>query len=104
VTLTVLDERVLVGVSLAATRPRLERVARVVLDRDDAVSRLVCAIAANDDDGASWRQAVEVLARRKGNALNLLDLAVEVSQQQRVRRGEPRTWEWPQSGRQESSF
>jgi hypothetical protein len=102
VTLTTRDERVLVGVSLAATRDRVERVARGLLDGDDAACRLVCAIAANKDDGASWRQACEVLRRRKGNALNLLDLAVEIGQQQRVRRGEPRTWEWPHSGRQVS--
>jgi hypothetical protein len=91
--LTPVEERVLVGVSLAATRRRLERVAGMVLDRDDAVTELVRACAASDD--GAWEQAGEILERRKGDPFNFLDLVVEVSQQEQVCRGEPRTWTRP---------
>jgi hypothetical protein len=91
VALTALEERVLVGLSLAATRGRLEHVARALLDRDDAVTALVRRLGANDKD--AWREAEAVLVRRKGNRFNLLDLVVEVGQQERVRRGE-RTSPW----------
>jgi hypothetical protein len=94
VTLTTRDERVLVGVSLAATRDRLERVARVVLDRDDAVTELLRACAAYED--GAWAQVRAVFERRgQGNGLMLLDLVVEIAQQERERRGEARTWNWP---------
>ena len=94
-TLTTHDEQVLVGLSLAAIRRRLERVAKMVLDRGDAVTDLLRAAASNDD--AAWRQIREVCDRRCGNGLNLLDLVVEIGQQELVRRGEARTWNWPGS-------
>jgi hypothetical protein len=93
--LTVSDERMLVGLSLGADRERLARVAAAVLDRGDAVTGLLRAAAANEDGGAAWREAVAVLRRRGGNALNLLDLVVEVGQQELLRSGESRTWDWP---------
>jgi hypothetical protein len=90
------EASVLAGLSLAADRQRLRRVARLVLSRDDAVGELVRACALNGEDGRSaWREACGVLERRGGNALNLLDLTVEVGQQDRERRGESRTWTWP---------
>jgi hypothetical protein len=91
VILTERDERVLVGISLAADRPRLERVARVVLDRDDAVTQLLRAAAlAGDHHDEAWRQIRDVCQRRRGNPFNLLDLIVEISQQEMERRGQPR--------------
>ena len=98
--LTPRDERVLVALSLASNRPRLERIARAVLDRDDAVTELLRSAATFADGGASWREAVAVLDRHGGNPFNLLDLVVEVGQQVRVRRGERRTWTWPGSWQQ----
>lgn len=94
------DERMLVGVSLAADRRRLERVARVVLNRDDAVTGLLrsagdCA----GDHATAWAEICDVLDRRKGNPFNALDLVVEISQQELERRGEPRTWTWPRRSR-----
>jgi hypothetical protein len=89
------DERVLAVVSLAADRRagRLERVARRVLDRDDAVTDQLRAAGANDD--AAWRQIRDVCDRRRGNALDALELVVELVQQQQLRAGESRTWTWP---------
>jgi hypothetical protein len=96
VALTTDDELVLVGVSLAADRRRLERVARSMLDRDDAVTDLLRAAAATEDGGEAWGAMVAVLERcGAGDVLNLLDLVVEVGQQERERRGESRTWSWP---------
>jgi hypothetical protein len=90
------DERVLAGVSLAADRRRLERVARLVLDRDDAVTELLRAAAlGGGQHDAAWRQICDVCERGRGNPLNALDLVVEVAQQERERRGESRTWSWP---------
>jgi hypothetical protein len=95
-TLTTHDEQVLVGVSLAADRRRLERVARKVLDRDDAVTALLRAAGAGGDEAdEAWREIKNVCESRRGNALNLLDLVVELGQQDLVRAGEPRTWDWP---------
>jgi hypothetical protein len=96
VTLTTHDEQVLVGVSLAADRRRLAQVARRVLDRDDAVTELLRAAGAGGDEAdVAWRQMPQVCDRHRGNGLNLLDLVVEIGQQERMRRGEPRTWNWP---------
>jgi hypothetical protein len=96
--LTAIEERLLVGFGLAADRSRLERVARVVLDRNDAVTDLLRAAGRLGDDGrAAWQQIRDVLDSRNGAraGLNLLDLVVEIGQQERESRGEPRTWEWP---------
>jgi hypothetical protein len=95
VTLATHDEQVLMGISLAADRRRLERVARRVLDRDDGVTELLRAAGAGGDEAdAARRQIREVCDRRSGNGLNLLDLVVEIRQQEWVRRGEARTWNW----------
>jgi hypothetical protein len=99
--LTERDERVLAGLSLAASHRRLERVARLALDRDDAVTELLRAAGRTDDDGASFRDAAAIVERRGGNAFHLLDLVTEISQQERERRGEPRTWDWPEDRRDE---
>ena len=94
--LTFRDERVLVGMSVAASRG-LERAARAVLDRDDAVTAVLLAAG---DDTDLFRQLVAVLARHNARqwGFNLLDLIVEVSQQDLERRGEPRTYHWPETG------
>jgi hypothetical protein len=92
------DERVLAGVSLAADRRRLARVARVILERDDAVTdllRVAGLVDRADKYEAAWHQLQDVAARRGGNRYNLLDLVVEIGQQERELRGEPRTWHWP---------
>jgi hypothetical protein len=91
---------VLVGVSIAASRG-LERVARAVLDRDDAVT---VALRAAGDDLDTFKQLVAVLDRHGARqwAFNLLDLIVEVSQQDSQRRGEPRSYHWPETGRAEA--
>ena len=57
-------ERLLVGVSLAADRRPLERVAGMVLDRGDAVTELLQAAGADDDE--AWRRMRDVCARRGG--------------------------------------
>jgi hypothetical protein len=90
------DERVLVGVSAAAGRG-LERVARVVLDRDDSVTEAIRAAAASTD---AFRELVAVLERHHAREwqFHLLDLIVEVEQQDLERRGERRTYHWPESG------
>lgn len=59
-------------------RQSLGRVATAVLERDDAVTALLLEAA---EDGDAWQRVVAVLDRRGGNALNLLDLTVELSQQ-----------------------
>jgi hypothetical protein len=97
-TLSEHDEQVLAVLSLAADRRRLERVARRVLERDDAVTDLLRRAATSEDDEA-WRQISDVCDRRRGNPFNALDLVVELHQQERVRAGEPRTWTWPRSER-----
>jgi hypothetical protein len=71
-------------------------VARVVLERDDAVTELLRAAAlGSDQSDVAWRLIRDVCDRRRGNGLNVLDLVVEVAQQERERRGESRTWSWP---------
>jgi hypothetical protein len=95
-TLTERDELALVRLSRAAdgrVPRRLERVAKMVLDRDDAAAMLVRSIAANNWE--AWMQAREILLRRAGDPFALLDLAVELGQVERERRGEARSWEWP---------
>ena len=92
------DERLLVGVGFAADRRRLARVTRAVLDRDDSVTRLLRAAGEPGEEGrVAWEQIRAVLDRRDGTAggLNLLDVVVEIGQQERERRGEPRTYRWP---------
>jgi hypothetical protein len=98
--LTSRDERVLVGVSIAAGRGRLERVARAVLDRDDAVTE---ALLAAGDDLDAFKALTAVLERHDARrwVFNLLDLVTEVSQQDLERRGEQRTYHWP-AGRAEA--
>jgi hypothetical protein len=96
--LTKSEERLLVSLSLKAEdRQNLARIAEAVLDRDDRVTALI--VAAGDTDRPEWRTASkqidEVLHRDGGNPFGMLDLTVEVSQQLKVRRGEPRTWDWP---------
>jgi hypothetical protein len=96
--LTSRDERVLVGVAMAASRLRLARVAGAVLDRDDAVTAALLEAGEHPD---RFKQLVEVLYRHDGHRwqLNLLDLVTELSQQAAERRGEPRTYRWPTTGR-----
>jgi hypothetical protein len=91
------DERVLVAVSkLAGDRSRLARLAAHAIDRDDEVTALLRAAGRSGaSHDAAWRQIREVLDRRGGYGLNLLDLVVEIGQQELERQGEPRTWEWP---------
>jgi hypothetical protein len=95
--LTSRDEWVLVGMSAAAGRD-LERVARAVLDRDDAVT---AALRAAGGYGDAFKQLVAVLDRHDARqwGFNLLDLIVEVGQQDLERRGEPRSYDWPEAGR-----
>ena len=99
--LTSHDERVLVGVAMAASRERLAWVARAVLDRNDNVTAAL--LEAGEDLGA-FKQLVAALYRHDGHRwqLNLLDLVTEVSQQVLERRGEPRTYGWPTTGRAEA--
>jgi hypothetical protein len=77
------DERVLVTLSLAADRRRLAGIAARVLDRGDAVTDLLRAACANDDEAC--RKIRDVCDRRGGNGLNVLDLAVEIGQQDLLR-------------------
>ena len=95
------DERVVVGVAMAASRG-LERVARVVLDRDDAVTE---ALLAAGDDLEVFKRLVAVLDRHDARrwAFNLLDLVVEAGQQDLERRGGRRSFHWPEVGRAEAS-
>jgi hypothetical protein len=88
------DEQVLVGVSAAANRARLARVATAVIDRDDAVT---AALRAAGEDASLFRPLVDVLARHNARqwGVQMLDLVVEVGQQQLERRGEWRTYFWP---------
>jgi hypothetical protein len=76
-TLTAKDERVLVGMCITASRG-LERVARAVLDRDDAVTAVLRAAG---DDVDLFRELVVVLERHDAQrwAFYLLDLVTEVS-------------------------
>jgi hypothetical protein len=76
----------------------LERVARAVLDRDDAVTAAIRAAADSTD---TFKSLVVVLERHGARqwGFHLLDLVVEVSQQDLERRGEPRTYHWPEAGR-----
>jgi hypothetical protein len=81
---------------MAASRG-LERAARAALDRDDSVT---AALIEADDDTPAFKRLVEVLDRHDARRwqFNLLDLVVEVSQQDMERRGERRTYRWPESG------
>ena len=96
-TLSARDERLLVGMSAASGGGRLQRVARVVIDRDDDVTE---ALLAAGDDLAAFKALVELLDRHDAQQwqFDLLDLIVEVSQQDLERRGEPRTYHWPETG------
>ena len=93
-TLTAKGERTLVGACIAASRD-LARVARAVLDRDDAVT---VALLEAGDDTDRFKDLVAVLDRHSARAYGLvmLDLVTEISQQELERRGEPRTYVWPE--------
>ena len=96
--LTEQDERLLVGLGLAADRRHLERVTRAVLDRDDAVTELLRAAGESGEEGrAALDEIKRVLERHDATSggLNLLDVIVEIGQQEREGRGEPRTYRWP---------
>ena len=74
------DERVLVGLSLAADRRRLEGVARFALSRGGPVAELLRAVASGD--WPAWLAAREVVLRLGGDPFAVLDLAVEVGKQE----------------------